>query len=156
MYLNVRITPAILKNGTFILLHLKLPKHPNQNNTSRHHSRSGNVVSKTGIHENSLKEIIRIWKSYQNIIVTFAILRNDTFKMLKQRIRTETPQNYSKTTNLHCVKSVRIRSFSGLYFPVFRMGENTNQKNSEYRHFSRSVNLWNLKTLKVFERSWEK
>ena len=29
---------------------------------------------------------------------------------------------------LHCVKSVRIRSFSDLYFPAF--GVNTNQKNS--------------------------
>ena len=32
--------------------------------------------------------------------------------------------------NEHCVKSVRILSFSGLYFPAF--GLNTDQKNSEY------------------------
>ena len=55
----------------------------------------------------------------------------------------------------YCVKSVRIRSFSGPYFPAFglnterysvlcispysvRMRENTEQKNSEYGHFSRS------------------
>ena len=52
----------------------------------------------------------------------------------------------------HCVKSVRIRSFSGPYFPAFGLmwrdtpnlriqsecGE-TNQKNSEYKHFLRSV-----------------
>ena len=37
----------------------------------------------------------------------------------------------------HCVKSVRIRSFSGPYFPSF--GLNTHQKNSEYGHFSRSA-----------------
>ena len=45
----------------------------------------------------------------------------------------------------HCVKSVRIRSFSGLYFPTF--GLNTDQKNFEYGHFSRSA----LPTVK-----WEK
>ena len=45
----------------------------------------------------------------------------------------------------HCVKNVRIRSFSGPYFPAFelnistysvRMRENKDQKNSEYGHFS--------------------
>ena len=36
----------------------------------------------------------------------------------------------------HCVKSVSIRSISGPYFPLF--GLNTNKKNSEYGHFSRS------------------
>ena len=33
----------------------------------------------------------------------------------------------------HCVKSVRIRGYSGPYFPAF--GLNTGQNNSEYRHF---------------------
>ena len=51
---------------------------------------------------------------------------------------------------MHCVKSVRIRSFSGSYFPEIglktaqhsvQMRENTEQKNSEYRHFSRSDEL---------------
>ena len=48
------------------------------------------------------------------------------------------------------MKSFRSRSFSGPYFPAFglntercpysvRMPENTDQKNFEYRHFSRSV-----------------
>ena len=32
--------------------------------------------------------------------------------------------------NGHCMKSFRIRSFSGTYFPLF--GQNTDQKNSEY------------------------
>ena len=47
------------------------------------------------------------------------------------------------------MKSVRIQSFSGPYFPALklnterygvlvRMRENTDQKNSEYGHFSRS------------------
>ena len=59
-----------------------------------------------------------------------------------------------------CVKSVRVRSFSGPYFPVFglntdcarvsflikhslysvRMRENTDKKNFEYGHFSRNAN----------------
>ena len=37
--------------------------------------------------------------------------------------------------DVHCVKSV-TQSFSGPYFPAF--GLNTDQKNSEYGHFSRS------------------
>ena len=56
----------------------------------------------------------------------------------------------------HCVKSVRIRSFSGPHFPAFglnkeeilrispysvRIRENTDQKNSEYGHFSRSESV---------------
>ena len=36
----------------------------------------------------------------------------------------------------HCVKSVRIQSFSGPYFPAF--GLNMDQKNSEYRNILRS------------------
>ena len=35
--------------------------------------------------------------------------------------------------NRHCVKSIRIRSFSGPY--LVRMRENTDQKNSEYEYF---------------------
>ena len=52
----------------------------------------------------------------------------------------------------YCVKSVRIWSFSGPYFPAFglnqgeihsvRMRENTEQKNSQYAHFSRSLRLY--------------
>ena len=41
-----------------------------------------------------------------------------------------------KNDKKHCVKSVRIRSFSGPYFPAF--GLNTDQNNSEYEHFLRS------------------
>ena len=37
---------------------------------------------------------------------------------------------------IHSVKTVRIRSYSGPYFPAF--GLNTDQNNSEYGHFSRS------------------
>ena len=36
----------------------------------------------------------------------------------------------------HCVKSVRIRSYSGPHFPPF--GLNMDQNNSKYGHFLRS------------------
>ena len=54
---------------------------------------------------------------------------------------------------LYWVKSVPIWSFFGPYFPALgmntespcsvRMRQNTDQKNSEYRHFSRSA-TWPL------------
>ena len=37
---------------------------------------------------------------------------------------------------IRCLKSIRIRSYSGPY--SVRMGEKTDQNNSEYRNFSRS------------------
>ena len=50
--------------------------------------------------------------------------------------------------DIQCVKSVRIRSYSGLYYPAFglhtispysvKMWENTDQNNPEYGHFLRS------------------
>ena len=46
---------------------------------------------------------------------------------------------FNYTLTLHCVKSVRVQSFSGRY--SVRMWENTDQKNSKYGHFSRSVTL---------------
>ena len=57
---------------------------------------------------------------------------------------------------LYCVKGVRIRSFSGPYFPTFRlsispysvrMRENTDQKNFEYGQFLRSA----LFLVKIFK-----
>ena len=39
---------------------------------------------------------------------------------------------------VHCVKSVRIQSYSGPHFPPVRMREKTDQSNSEYGHFLRS------------------
>ena len=38
---------------------------------------------------------------------------------------------------LHCVKSVRIRSYCGPHFPAFEL--KTEQNNSKYGHFSRNV-----------------
>ena len=50
------------------------------------------------------------------------------------------------SSDIHCVKSVRIRSYSGQHFLAFsqysvRMQENANQNNSEYGHFLRSDNV---------------
>ena len=42
----------------------------------------------------------------------------------------------SEILQVHCVKSVRIRSYSGPY--SVQMRKNTDQNNSEYGHFSRS------------------
>ena len=66
-------------------------------------------------------------------------------------VQTSNRQKHSE--KLHCLKSVRIRSFSGPYFPAFGlnterysvslpsvpMQENTDQKNSEHEHFLRSA-----------------
>ena len=53
---------------------------------------------------------------------------------------------------IHCVKSVRIRSYSGPHFPAFglnterygcsvRMRENADENNSEYKYFLRSAGV---------------
>ena len=43
----------------------------------------------------------------------------------------------SKIDKHQCLKSVRIRDFSGPYFTAFEL--NTDQQNFEYGHFSRSA-----------------
>ena len=48
----------------------------------------------------------------------------------------------------HCVKSVRIWSYCGPYFPAF--GQNTGPKNTEYGHFFRSVCDSLMETLPLF------
>ena len=54
---------------------------------------------------------------------------------------------------LYCVKSLYIRSFSGSISPnSVRMPQTTDQKNSEYGHFQRSVDLLrNFKKEIIFE-----
>ena len=54
---------------------------------------------------------------------------------LYDKIKTDTPEMIKIKTN-HCVKRVRIRSYSGPYFPAF--GLNTDQNNSKDGHSSRS------------------
>ena len=41
--------------------------------------------------------------------------------------------------NYHCVKSIRVRSYSGTYFAAFRL--NSDENNSEYGYFLRGVFL---------------
>ena len=48
----------------------------------------------------------------------------------------------------HGMRSARIRSFSGPYFPSF--GLNTDQKNSKYRPFLRSANNEEADTNSIF------
>ena len=64
--------------------------------------------------------------------------------------RKQLQESGARVSHLHSVKSVRIRSYSGPYFPAFgrnteryfvRMRENTDQNNSEYGHFLRSADL---------------
>ena len=68
--------------------------------------------------------------------------------------RTFTPSrsHFAQTSDKQCIKSIRIWSYSGPYFPVFRlntmryevslysvqMRENADQINSQYGHFLRS------------------
>ena len=53
----------------------------------------------------------------------------------------------------HCVKSARIRSYSGPYFPA--LGLNTDQNKSEYGHFLPSVCFVRSgRLVKVSERCW--
>ena len=84
-------------------------------------------------------------------------------KILKKEsnYKSKKPDILHTAVSCHCVKSVRIRSFSGAYFPrtfrhtdwvrrdtsyllVFssnagKCGKNADQNNSEYRHFLRSM-----------------
>ena len=48
----------------------------------------------------------------------------------------------TKSDALHCVKSVRIRSYSAPY--SVQMRENKDQNNSEYGHFSHSAGVFRL------------
>ena len=58
-------------------------------------------------------------------------------------------KSYGVQCYMHCVKSVRIRSFSGPCFPAF--GLNADQKISEYGHFSPSDALQKLQKSKNIE-----
>ena len=52
---------------------------------------------------------------------------------------------YNNLVKCHCVKSVRIRSYTGPY--SVRMRENTDQNKSEYGHFLRSVKTGMLRIM---------
>ena len=78
--------------------------------------------------------MMRIYQTVANMSVQHLIqlaLHQDQFIYLL-----EVTQRFVHMYLEHYVKSVRIRSFSGPYFPAF--GLNTDQKNAEYGNFSRS------------------
>ena len=62
------------------------------------------------------------------------VRHNSVFRIKKVNKKSETSKSLGRT--VHCVKCVRIRRYSGPYFLAF--GLNTDQNNSEYRHFLHS------------------
>ena len=80
---------------------------------------------------------IVIWDSVHYLIKCQKQLsEKEVFEKLERSpLEKFTKRMYSTTW-----KSVRVWSFSGPYFPALRL--NTDQKNSEYGHFSRSAQLW--------------
>ena len=60
------------------------------------------------------------------------------------------PYSWQQCSTWHCVKSVGIRSYSGPYFLAFglkKIRENTDQNNSEYRHFLCSVDFHQIQKI---------
>ena len=57
-------------------------------------------------------------------------------------------KKYRQHDHDHCLKNVRILSYSGPY--SVRMLENADQNNSEYGHFSRSGDLVSYYNINIF------
>ena len=75
------------------------------------------------------------WKNLADAYCLRCILRNSCLKTLEnQQEIVRCGVCYSRVK--HCMKSIRIRSFSGPY--SVRIRENTEQKNSKYERFSYS------------------
>ena len=85
-YQNIRKPPAILGNETFILLYPKFSKNHARSDTPRYQSENHNLVSGPGQLEKSLEEINRIGKSYNNVRITHAVLKNGTFIRLYSEV----------------------------------------------------------------------
>ena len=73
-------------------------------------------------------------------LMSYEIFKNKRYF----RFHNSWQQAFSKITGKSCIKSVRIRSYSGLYFLTFGLNtkrcevwENADQNNSKYRNFSR-------------------
>ena len=106
-----------------------------------------------------ITHIFLSWGIIANKIFVVRVRKNswlDTFLLIEFVFRKENDiqdlgaimlLKYLYLSSSHCVKSVHIRSFSGPYFPAF--GLNTDQKNSEYGHFSHIVFYLVYKHLKV-------
>ena len=50
VYQNIGTTPAVMRNGTVILLYSRAPKHPASSDAPQYKSQSQNFVSGTGKH----------------------------------------------------------------------------------------------------------
>ena len=72
--------------------------------------------------------------------------------MQQKELASDQIETFTSQENPHRVKSVRIRSFSGPYFPAFGIRENTDQKNPEYGHFSRSEQKHLLPSIIKFQK----
>ena len=90
----------------------------------------------------------KLWKGKHNLKFS----RSYYFKYFNSEYLKYTQTFEYSQTFLHYMKNVRIRSFSGriyslsLYIQSER-GENTDQKSSEYRHFSCSFRQTSIRLL---------
>ena len=96
----------------------------------------------------------------------FWVFRKEAYKIETQRLHSRSPlkffdPNFVNLLICHCEKSVRIRSYSGPYFPAFglnterysysvRMRENTDQNTSEYGHFLPSASIKEIWSVTLF------
>ena len=76
---NIRTTPAIMGNGTFILLHSNVSKHTTESFTPQYQSNYRNLVSGTA-------KKLDVLKNYQNIRKTPPVLENGTFIQLYSEV----------------------------------------------------------------------
>ena len=76
---NIRTTPAIMGNGTFILLHSNVSKHTTESFTPQYQSNYRNLVSGTA-------KRLDVLKNYQNIRKTPPVLENGTFIQLYSEV----------------------------------------------------------------------
>ena len=74
-------------------------------------------------HHRSFLSLLHFWVCFWTHIFTLEIFSQSSFFVA------------TSSHTLHCMKSVRIRSFAGLY--SVQIWQNTDQKKSEYGHFSR-------------------
>ena len=75
----------------------------------------------------------------QHPSLSFNILKSERKYLEESK---EIKQNWTGSKNLHCVKSVRIRSFYGPYTYSVQTQGNAHQKNSEYEQFSLSFDIY--------------
>ena len=98
----------------------------------KQHNIVKNAFSQSKIKQTIAKEIFSVFASF-SIFLTSISWSFINLLWIKARF----------INLIHCVESVRIQSYSGLYFSAF--GRN----NSEYGHFSRNVSRKNFLFLKI-------